>query len=304
MRLISACDLRAALTWEKSIAALRSGHQASTPLTQDMLLQDGAFSLFGRGVIMPGHGAGMKVASIFPPWAGLNPPEPSEDALFLLIGERSKRIELVLDGPELTRWKTGADSALGSQLLSREDSRTLLVIGAGPIAAALCQAHLFVRPGVSEVLMWNRTPGRLTTLQEQVTRHGRKATIVDDLSEAVTRSDIITSATGSTTPLVLGDWVSPGCHVDLVGSFAPDMREADDALMARAQVYVDYRESALNGPGDILIPLQSGMLTPETIRGDLFDMVQKAPERAQEDVTVFKNAGGAHLDLLVASALC
>ena len=144
----------------------------------------------------------------------------------------------------------------------------------------------------------------ITTLQEQVTRHGRKATIVDDLSEAVTRSDIITSATGSTTPLVLGDWVSPGCHVDLVGSFAPDMREADDALMARAQVYVDYRESALNGPGDILIPLQSGMLTPETIRGDLFDMVQKAPERAQEDVTVFKNAGGAHLDLLVASALC
>jgi len=169
---------------------------------------------------MPGHGAGMKVASIFPPRAGLNPPEPSEDALFLVIGEWSKRIELVLDGPELTRWKTGADSALGSQLLSREDSRTLLVIGAGPIAAALFEAHLAIRPGISEVLLWNRTPRRLTTLQDEVRRHGRNATIVDDLSDAVTRADIITSATGSTTPLVLGEWVRPGCHVDLVGSFA------------------------------------------------------------------------------------
>jgi ornithine cyclodeaminase len=269
-----------------------------------MLLQDGAFSLFGRGVVMPGHGAGMKVAAIFPPLAAKTPAEPSEDALFLLIGESSRRIELVLDGPELTRWKTGADSALGSQLLSREDSRTLLVIGAGPIATALCQAHLAARPGISEVLLWNRTPGRLNPLAEEIARNGRKATITEDLRDAIARADIVTSATASTTPLVLGQWVRPGCHVDLVGSYAPHMREADDALMTRARVYVDYRATALDGPGDICGPLQSGALTPDAICGDLFDMVRTPPTRAPQDVTVYKNAGGAHLDLLVASVLC
>lgn len=304
MRLISAHDLRAALTWEKAIAALRSGHQSSRPVTQDMLLQHGAFSLFGRGVVMSGFGAGMKVAAIFPPRAAKSPAEPSEDALFLLIGESSKRIELIVDGPELTRWKTGADSALGSQLLSREDSRTLLVIGAGPIAIALCKAHLAARPGISEVLLWNRTSERLIPLRDEIALYGRKTTIVDDLSDAVARADIITSATGSTAPLVLGKWVRPGSHVDLVGSYAPHMREADDELMARARVYVDYRATALDGPGDICKPLESGALTPDAIRGDLFDMVRSPPERAAQDITVYKNAGGAHLDLLVASVLC
>jgi ornithine cyclodeaminase/alanine dehydrogenase-like protein (mu-crystallin family) len=304
MRLISADDLRAALTWEKAMEALRSGHQSPRPVTRDMLLQDGAFSLFGRGVVMAGHGAGMKVAAIFPPNAARTPPGPSEDALFLLIGEDSRRIELVVDGPELTRWKTGADSGLGSRLLSREDSRTLLVIGAGPVATALCRAHLVARPGISEVLLWNRTPERSHPLKDEVARNGRKVTIVSDMADAVSRADIITSATASTVPLVLGQWVNPGCHVDLVGSYAPHMREADDDLMARAQVYVDYRATALDGPGDISGPLQSGALTPDAIRGDLFDMVRAAPNRAPQDITVYKNAGGAHLDLLVASLLC
>mgnify|MGYP003417821692 CR=1 FL=1 len=246
-----------------------------------MLIQDGAFSLFGRGVVAPGHGAGMKVAAIFPPAAAQTPPGPAEDALFLLIGQDSRRIELVIDGPELTRWKTGADSALGSQLLSRPDSRTLLVIGAGPIANALCHAHLAARPGLSYVLLWNRTPARLDGLLEDLARKGRSATVVQDLQAAVARADIITTATASNVPLVRGAWVQPGCHVDLVGSYAPNMREADDELMARARVYVDFRATALDGPGDIRCPIETGVLTPEAIRGDLYDMVRQPPGRAR-----------------------
>ncbi|SMO82757.1 ornithine cyclodeaminase family protein [Ruegeria faecimaris] len=303
MRYIAADDIRRELTWDIAIEALIRGHRYPPPQVQDILLSDMPYSLFGRGVILPGVGAGMKVASIFPPNQDRSPPTPVEHAIFVVVDNCSKQIVAVLDGPELTRWKTAADSALGSRLLSREDSKSLLVIGAGPIAAALANAHLAMRPGVQNVLLWNRRPERLAPLQAALSGRGHTTTIVSNLEEAVASADIITSATGAQTPLICGNDIRPGSHVDLVGGFTPTMREADDELISKARVFVDYRPTAVDGSGDLCQPIASGVLTTEDVQGDLYDMAINAPARQSEDITLYKNAGGAHLDLMVAAAL-
>lgn len=303
LRLLSAAQVRSGLTWSTAIDSLRRGHLGQPPIVQDILLSDNAFSLFGRGVILPGFGAGMKVAAIHPPNLDRPEPSPAEDALFAVIGEDSKRIEMIVDGAELTRWKTAADSALASSLLSREDSETLLVIGAGPIAAALAEAHLFVRPNLSRVLLWNRSPEKLAPLQARLEELGRSVEVIDDLARATAQSDIITSATSSREPLVQGAWVSPGCHVDLVGGFTPDMREADDDLVTRARLYVDYRETTIGHAGDICDPIARGIISPRDIEADLFELVKSQKGRVSDEITLYKNAGGAHIDLLVASVL-
>ncbi len=260
MKLLSAQDIRAVMDWGGAIAALRAGHCGPRPQSQDILLNQEAFALFGRGVILPGLGAGMKIASIFPPNANQSPPRPVEDALFLVIDEDTKQISGVLDGPEITRWKTAADSALGSQILSAPDSQTLLVLGAGPIAIALAEAHLSVRPSLRRVLLWNRTAAKLPPIADRMRQLGIQFHLVTDLNDAVAQADIITSATSATSPLILGDLLRPGCHVDLVGGYRPDMREADDATIKRARVFVDNRDTAITQTGDISQPIANGVL--------------------------------------------
>jgi ornithine cyclodeaminase len=299
MKLISAAKLRAALNWESAISALSQGHLGAHPLVQDLLLNNGAFSLFGRGVILPGQGAGMKIAAIHPPNLSQTEPVPAEHAAFAVIGENSKQICAIVDGTELTRWKTAADSALGSRLLSRVDSETLLVIGAGPIAAALAEAHLHVRPAIRTVLLWNRSPTRLEPMQQALEATGKTVQIVDDLTGAIAQADIISSATGTKESLITGAHVRPGCHVDLVGGFEPEMRESDDTLVANATVFVNYRATAIDA-GDICQPIRTGLLSAADIKGDLYDLVRSAPLRSPEEITLYKNAGGAHIDLMVA----
>ncbi|MEX4004877.1 ornithine cyclodeaminase family protein [Paraburkholderia sp. EG285A] len=288
------------MTWERAIHALRKGHCAGRPGTEDFLLRDGSFSLFSRGVILPGHGAGVKVASIFPPNARRETPLPTEDAIFLVVDEEGKSISYILDGPEITRWKTAADSALASEMLSAIDSKTLLVAGAGPIALALAHAHVHARPSIERILLWNRTLQKLDAVAQALTSLGRPIDVITDMNEAVSQADIISAATGSVSPIIRGRFLKPGAHVDLVGGYRPDMREADDDVIARSDVYVDFRDTALDA-GDISQAIANGSLLQDDIKGDLFDMVRAAPERSSR-ATVFKNAGGAHLDLLIGLA--
>jgi ornithine cyclodeaminase/alanine dehydrogenase-like protein (mu-crystallin family) len=298
--MLSAQDIRSVMTWDRAIDALRVGHRGERPGTDDLLIQSGPFSVFSRGVVLPGYGAGVKVCSIFPPNAQKDVPMPTEDAIFVTIGEDRKTISCILDGPEITRWKTAADSALASALLSADDSKTLLVIGAGPIALALAQAHVHVRPSIDRIMLWNRTPDRLDGLCQALAKSGRTIEVITDLNAAVSEADIISSATGTRVPLINGKFVKPGAHVDLVGGFLPDMREADDDVIAQADVFVDFRDTALV-TGDIGQAIANGTLALDDIRGDLFEMVSSAPNRSGK-TTVYKNAGGAHLDLLVSLA--
>lgn len=299
MRTLSAQQIRATLDWAGVLDALREGHLGARPLGDSYFIGDAAFGLFSRGVILQGRGAGFKLASIHPANGQANPPLPMEQAAFLVLDECSKAIAAMLDGPEITRWKTAADSALAGSMLSREDSAVLLVLGAGPVARALTDAYLHIRPGLREVLLWNRTPARLAEAEAELAARGIAVRVVDDLDAAVARADIVVAATSTSTPLIHGAHVRPGTHIDLVGGYRPDMQEADAEVFRGARVWVDDRQSAA-ASGDLQIPLAQGVLSESQIEGDLFDLCQRpAIHRAPGDRTVYKNAGGAHLDLIV-----
>jgi len=290
MQIISKADIHSILDWRGAIQAIAEGHRGDLPQVQDILLQEGEFNLFNRCVILPGFGAGVKVASIYPPNINSSPPRPVEDAAFLVIDEQSKAIKAVLDGPEITRWKTAADSALASKILSRKDNKILLIIGAGPISQALAEAHFSVRPGIERILLWNRTVARAESSKQYLAKLKIPIEIVLDLDHAVARANIISSATGSETPLIKGELVQPGTHVDLVGSFQCNMREADDTLMQRGQIYVDYRETTVEQSGDLSQPISNGAITTGHIRKDLFELVKTSPFiRDDDDITIFKN---------------
>jgi ornithine cyclodeaminase/alanine dehydrogenase-like protein (mu-crystallin family) len=299
MQLISSQSIHAILDWEGVITALHEAHLGPRPQGDGFFLGDANFGVLSRGVILPGAGAGLKIASMCPANEKEAPPRPMEDAAFVVIDEKTKAIAAILDGPAITRWKTPADSVLAGRKLSREDSAVLLVLGAGPIATALVDAYLHIRPSIKQVLLWNRTPAKLDTTFAKLIARDIKVSIVENLDEAVSKADIIASATSSATPLIRGEFVRSGTHVDLLGGYRPDMQEADNALMAKARIYVDDRNNAASA-GDICTPLSCGAIDASQIKGDLFDLCQDARFiRPAQEITVYKNAGGAQFDLVV-----
>ena len=299
MQFISAQEIHSSLDWHGVLQELYTAHNGAKPIGDQYFIGDEQYGLFSRGVILPGRGAGLKLASIYPQNAQTTPPLPVEHAAFLVIDETTKAVSALLDGPAITRYKTAADSALAARYLSREDSQVLLVLGSGPVAQALAEALLHIRPGITELILWNRSAEKLQSFCNELIQKGIPAKVTTDLEAAVRKADIITSATSSPSPLIKGEWVRPGTHIDLVGAYRPDMQEADIPLMQKARIFVDDRASASRS-GDILIPLESGAIKEDQIEGDLFDICQGNGQRHNSrDITVYKNAGGAHLDLII-----
>ncbi|MDR5836223.1 ornithine cyclodeaminase [Caballeronia sp. LZ034LL] len=299
MQIVTAQQIRSVLDWAGVLDALREGHAGARPIGDSYFVGDAGFGLFSRGVILPGKGAGFKVASLCPANQFASPPRPTEQSAFLVVDEHSRNIVAMLDGPEITRWKTAADSALAATKLSREDSEVLLVLGAGPVALALAEAYLHIRPSLREVLLWNRTLSKLDEMRVALERRDVRVRVVEDLDDAVARADIVTAATGAATPVIRGKLVRPGTHVDLVGGYRPDMQEADCDALKGARIFVDDRENA-SVSGDILIPMQAQVIQAQQIEADLFELCQDTGfHRGAGDRTVYKNAGGAYLDLLV-----
>lgn len=227
---------------------------------------------------------------------------PVVQGLYVLFDGPTGTPRAVLDGTELTLRRTAAASALACRHLARSDATTLLMIGAGALAFHLVRAHAAVRP-VRQVLLWNRTLERARLLAERLAAEGLAVEIVADRTAALARADIVSCATLSREPLVLGRHLRPGTHVDLVGAFRPDMRESDDELMRRARVFVDTREGALAEAGDILQAIASGALRAEDLAGDLYDLCggRVAGRGDPAEITVFKSVGSAIEDLVAAS---
>lgn len=207
----------------------------------------------------------------------------------------------ILDARTLTVWRTAAASALAARYLAREDASRLAVIGAGALAPHLARAHASVRP-IRSIAIWNRTLAKAEALAADLRAEGFDAHAEADRGAAIAGADIVSSATLSAQPLVEGRYLNTGQHVDLVGGFTPTMREADDEAIRRSRVYVDTRAGAGKEAGDIVIPLAAGVLTPEGIRGDLFELAAgTAPGRARaDDITLFKSVGTAIEDLAAA----
>lgn len=229
---------------------------------------------------------------------------PSVQALFVVFDRDTGRLLAAMEATELTYWKTAADSGLGSRYLSNPKSITLLVCGAGGLAPWLVRGHLAARPSLSRILIWNRMPQAAHGLVTRLAQDGLPAAVAVDLPQAVAEADIVCTATMARDPFLKGEWLRAGQHVDLVGSYGPDTRESDDECLKRARVFTDSRDTALHGVGDILAPIASGAFSADRILGDHYDLAAGHLGRMNDsDITLFKNAGGAHLDLMTAEFL-
>ncbi|MDY0883810.1 ornithine cyclodeaminase family protein [Dongia soli] len=206
-----------------------------------------------------------------------------------------------LDGAALTLRKTAANSALAADFLARPDAETLTVIGAGALAPYLAAAHAAIRP-IRRILWWNRNLAKAEEVAAQCQLPGVEVIVAEGLEAAVRAGDIVTCATRSTKPVVRGNWLKPGSHLDLVGGYLPEMREADDEAIARAaRHYVDARLTTLTVVGDVCQPLAAGLLQ-ETAIIDLGQVArgEKPARLSADEVTWFKSGGGGHEDLAVA----
>ncbi|MDH6233792.1 ornithine cyclodeaminase/alanine dehydrogenase-like protein (mu-crystallin family) [Mesorhizobium soli] len=206
----------------------------------------------------------------------------------------------LMDGNTITGRRTAATSALAASYLSRPDSSKLLVLGAGRVGSLIPEAYQAVRP-IETVAVWDINPDAARRLTDQLVNQGFRASVADDLERAVKSADIVSTATLATTPIVRGAWLQPGTHVDLIGAFTPQMREADDDVIRRASLYIDTTE-AFHEAGDIVQPIEHGIISKETVRGTLAQLCKTSqPARGSDDeITCFKAVGSGLADLVSA----
>ena len=304
MRVIDANTVDSVLTWPMVVAALRAGHLRPKPQIGDVYFSDGDDGLLARGAWITGLGSCVKAATIYPRNVERTPYLASIQGSVLLFDAETGATRAVVDGGAVTRWKTAGDSALGSGLLSRPDAREFLMVGAGTQSTSLIRAHVSVRPAIARVTIWNRTRSRAEAVAKQLKDLGRTVSVADDLAAAVRTADIISVATLSTEPLIQGSWLKPGTHLDLVGAYTPQMREADDEAIRRSRVFVDFRGTTIGHIGELTIPIRAGVIIERDVLGDLYDLVAGSPGRTSpSDITLFKNGGGGHLDLMTTLAI-
>ena len=253
------------------------------------------------GAARDGH-IGVKIVTVSPDNNAIG--KPAVMGLYLLLDGRTSEPQALIDGQRLTQWRTACASALAASYLARADAERLLVIGAGALSPFLAQAHAAVRP-LKTIRIWNRTPANAEKVVADLVAKGLPAEAAQDLDAELAEADIVSSATISTTPLVTGARLKPGAHVDLVGGFTPDMREADDEAIRRARVFVDTRAGATKEAGDIVQPLASGVLKPEAIVADLAELTrgEKKGRESADEITLFKSVGAALEDLAAGIAV-
>lgn len=282
------------LNWLDLADALADGHRLPPAQIEDVLMSRGDDRLLSRAAWIDGLGLGVKSVTIFAgnPARGL----PSIQGAMQVFSDTTGAIEAVIDNGLVTRWKTAGDSLLGARLLARKDARKLLIIGAGTVAASLIEAYSTLIPTL-EATVWARRPEAAQALAAQYP--GTK--VAGDLEQAVRAADIISTCTMAKQPVLLGAWLQPGQHVDLIGAFTPDMREADDEALRRSRIFVDSRATTLDHIGELKTPLKEEVIKLSDILGDLHDLTSGAPGRMSDnDITLYKNGGGAHLDLMAA----
>ncbi len=275
------------LDWNDLADALWAGHQLAVPQIFDQFMTRGADTLLSRTAWIDGFGIAVKSVTVCPENTaqGL----PSVQGALLLFEDKTGALEAIIDSALVTKWKTAADSVLGARLLARPDSKRLLIVGAGVVATSLIAAYSAVFPNL-EITIWNRTRARAENLGVEV---------AEDLETAVRGADIISCATLTQEPLIKGEWLHAGQHLDLIGAFTSNMREADDLALQKARVFVDCRATTIDHIGELLIPIASGAIKQTDVLADIYDLAAGAKGRmADTDITLFKNGGGAHLDLM------
>lgn len=308
LRFYSAADVHRALDFARLADALERAFArgASVPLRHvhrldesDLLLLMPAWRDSGAG--SGDHGAlGVKLVTVFPRAAQLG--AATVAALYVLLDRATGEPRALLDGEALTLRRTAATSALAARFLARPDSETLLVVGTGKLAPYLLRAHCALRPQFKRVRIWGRSGERARALVEQLRTEGIAVDVTSDLERGVREADLISCATTATEPIVRGNWLAPGAHLDLVGGFTRSMREADDAALARARIAVDTYAGALAEAGDLIVPLERGVIARENVLAELAELArgERVVRTASAQITLFKSVGTALADLAAA----
>jgi ornithine cyclodeaminase len=283
-------EAEALLDWPGLIAALEAGHSLPRAEIDDLFLYRGPDVLLDRAAWIEGLGALVKVATVVPgnKARGL----PNVNGVVNLFNDQTGVLEALVDFHLVTKWKTAGDSLLSASKLARKDAKSFLLVGAGTVARSMQQAYAALWPD-AQFTVWSRT---------RATAEAMGLPVADDLQSAVQAADVICTATMAAEPLIKGEWLRAGQHLDLIGAYNPRMREVDDAAMARARVFVDSRATTLHHIGELIEPLKSGALREADIQGDFYDIAQGSYVRQSADeITIAKNGGGAHLDLMTAA---
>lgn len=281
-------EIEPKLDWIALTKAIEAGHRLSKAEITDSFLYQGNATLLSRAAWISELGIAVKSATVFPD----NPAQgrPMIGGAVNLFDTQGA-LSAVIDFHLVTKWKTAADSLLGALRLARPDSRKILIVGAGTVGRNLRAAYGAGFPD-AEFTVWNRTHSGAESLAAEFPQTSAS----DDLAGAVKDADIITCATMSTDPIIQGEWLQPGQHLDLIGAYRPDMREADDRALIRARVFVDSFETTLGHIGELKIPIENGVISPSHVIADYYML--EAFTREPDDITLFKNGGGAHMDLM------
>ena len=309
MQVFDADAVHRLLDYPGLVEALRVAHRTRTmPQTRVDVMSDSsdeANKFVSLLAWASGEAVAVKLVGVFPQNPSLPIPQPSVQGLVTLFSGQTGAPLMACDGAALTFRKTAADSALGADFLAPKNVKVLLVVGAGGLAPHVIEAHSAMRPSIQRVMIWNRNGDKARALAGRMKHLPLDVVAVDSLDEALPQADIISCVTMATQPLVRGALLKPGTHVDLIGAYLPQMREADDDVTKRAgRIFVDTR-AGCEGSGDVAEPLARGIITRENIEADLFDLCtgRHPGRRSNDEITVYKNVGGGHLDLFSAQHL-
>jgi ornithine cyclodeaminase/alanine dehydrogenase-like protein (mu-crystallin family) len=279
------------LDWLPLTDSIAAGHLLPPGQIQDVLMHRGDELLLNRTAWIDGLGIAVKVGSIYPKNGAKG--IPTIDGGVMVMDDADGSLAGILNFHLVTKWKTAGDSLLAARRLARKDSRNILIVGAGTVARSLVDAYGAGFPG-ARFTVWNRT---VAGAERFAAAHPGVA-VATDLEMAVKAADIITVATMATEPLIKGAWLQPGQHLDLIGAYTPGMRESDDAAVMRSRLFCDNRATVLDHIGEFKTPIASGAITRDDVIADYYqpDLFHR---QTDAEITLFKNGGGAHLDLMV-----
>jgi len=309
---IDRCSQPDQLNWQGVIDALIAGHQLPRPAITDTVLADGTNRLLNRAARIEGLGYVVKSVTVFPKNPAREQFLPSVQGICTVFDECTGQARALIDAELLTYWKTAADSVLGARLLGPAEPEHLLIFGAGQVARSLVDAYTTIFSSITTVTLCVRRSQSADWLRHKLAADEKRfpfaLRVSTDPAAVVPLADIVATATTSEKPVLHGAWLTPGAHVDLVGAYTIGMREADDNTLQRGALYVDCSDTTVDHIGELVIPLASGAIQLDSVVGDLYDLIAQGTPvgrriRDPQQITIFKNGGGAHLDLMVAHHL-
>lgn len=277
------------LDWSDLTDALAAGHELPKAQIKDTFLYRADDTLLSRAAWIDGLGQAVKTATVFP--GNVRKNKPTIHGAVSLFSDDTGALEAIIDFKLVTKWKTAADSLLAAKRLARPDSNSILIVGGGQVAASMIDAYRSHFPQ-AKISIWSRTEATAQKLAKL-----KSCEAVSDLQSAVQIADIICTCTMTTEPVIAGEWLQPGQHLDLIGAYRPDMREVDDLALQKADLFVDCFETTCDHIGELKIPLDTGAIAKGDIVADFY-MPRKFRRSSEDVITICKNGGGAHLDLI------